>query len=331
MADANSFFDWVGTTLSGFRFIPRDTARADDVNTALDYVSTGFTAVEVKTDAAIRLPDGETAATLGNAVARAGKVLGFNATTGAVEATITADEISNAQTYATNAASSASDAAQSVLDAAAIYDAFDDRYLGSQPADPATDNDGNALVEGALYWNSTAGEMRAYDGAAWWAAYLPAGDYVVGPSSAVDSKIALFSGATGKLIKDSGVALSDKQDALVSGTNIKTVRGRSILGSGEIAGPSWTTITADPADAVVGTSYMCDTSAGAFTVTLPATPTAGDLIYIGDYAGTFDAENLTIGRNGSKIMGLAEDLTISTPNVSLTLQYIDATQGWKIL
>ncbi|MFA6244881.1 MAG: hypothetical protein WC655_28310 [Candidatus Hydrogenedentales bacterium] len=160
MADANAFFDWIGTTLSGFRFIARDTARSDDVNDALDYVSAGFTAVETKTDAAIKLPDGETAATLGNAVARAGKVLGFNAATGAVEATITADEISNAQTYATNAA--ASEAA-----AAASYDSFDDRYLGAKAVEPGVDNDGNALLLGALYFNSVAGEMRVYDGAAW--------------------------------------------------------------------------------------------------------------------------------------------------------------------
>jgi hypothetical protein len=49
----------------------------------------------------------------------------------------------------------------------AIYDQFDDRYLGSKAADPALDNDGNALLEGALYWNSTSKMLKVYDGANW--------------------------------------------------------------------------------------------------------------------------------------------------------------------
>lgn len=58
-------------------------------------------------------------------------------------------------------------AAASAAEAAATYDAFDDRYLGSKADDPTTDNDGDALIEGALYWNTTTNAMRAYDGAAW--------------------------------------------------------------------------------------------------------------------------------------------------------------------
>jgi hypothetical protein len=49
-------------------------------------------------------------------------------------------------------------------------DSFDDRYLGSKTADPSVDNDGNALVTGALYYNSVDGEMRVYDGSVWIAA-----------------------------------------------------------------------------------------------------------------------------------------------------------------
>lgn len=90
MPAANSFFDWV---VSAFRFVPRDTARAEDVNSALDTVSNGFTSVEVKTNAAIKLPNGETAAALGNAAARMGKVLSFNATTGAPEAAIATTDV----------------------------------------------------------------------------------------------------------------------------------------------------------------------------------------------------------------------------------------------
>jgi len=55
-----------------------------------------------------------------------------------------------------------------------IYDLFDDTYLGSKAADPSLDNDGNALAEGALYWNSVSNEMRVYNGAAFVVSYMAA-------------------------------------------------------------------------------------------------------------------------------------------------------------
>lgn len=109
---SNNFFSFVN------RFVRFDTVRAEDVNDAFDLVVSGFDGVEVKTDASIKLPDGETAVALGNAAARMGKVLGFNATTGAPEATVTYDEISSAQTHATNALASQNAAAASQLAAA---------------------------------------------------------------------------------------------------------------------------------------------------------------------------------------------------------------------
>src|SRR5690554_1119385 len=66
-----------------------------------------------------------------------------------------------------NAGVSESNALASEQAAASIYDQFDDRYLGSKAADPSVDNDGDALIEGALYWNSTAKVMRVWDGVIW--------------------------------------------------------------------------------------------------------------------------------------------------------------------
>lgn len=54
------------------------------------------------------------------------------------------------------------DAELAATNAAASYDAFDDRYLGAKASDPTLDNDGTALLDGALYWNSTASELRVY-------------------------------------------------------------------------------------------------------------------------------------------------------------------------
>jgi hypothetical protein len=68
---------------------------------------------------------------------------------------------------APGAAASATAAAASAAAAELSYDSFDDRYLGSKASAPSVDNDGNALLTGALYWNSTTSAMQVYSGSAW--------------------------------------------------------------------------------------------------------------------------------------------------------------------
>jgi hypothetical protein len=97
----------------------------------------------------------------------------------AASASAAAISASNAATSESNAATSASNALTSANNAAASYDAFDDRYLGSKSSDPSVDNDGNPLLTGALYWNTSLNQMRVYSGTAWQAAYLPAGSYLL--------------------------------------------------------------------------------------------------------------------------------------------------------
>jgi hypothetical protein len=80
-------------------------------------------------------------------------------------------------TKAGEAAASQTAAASSATAAAAAYDSFDDRYLGAKSSNPTVDNDGNALLTGALYWNTTSSEMRVYSGSAWGSAYLPSTNY----------------------------------------------------------------------------------------------------------------------------------------------------------
>ena len=77
---------------------------------------------------------------------------------------------SNALSYKNSSAASAADAANSAAAAATALDSFDDRYLGSKASAPSLDNDGNTLVEGALYFDSTSNGMQVYDGANWIAA-----------------------------------------------------------------------------------------------------------------------------------------------------------------
>ena len=72
-----------------------------------------------------------------------------------------------ANTSAGNAATSATSSANSATSAAASFDSFDDRYLGAKASDPSTDNDGNALVVGAMYFNATSNNMKVWSGSAW--------------------------------------------------------------------------------------------------------------------------------------------------------------------
>jgi len=82
--------------------------------------------------------------------------------------------------------------------------------------------------------------------------------------------------------------------------------------------------------AVSGNGYFVNTTSGAITVTLPSSPSAGDIVGIKDYANTADTNAITIGRNGSNIQGTANDFIINTEGRSVLLVYVDATKGWLV-
>ena len=90
-----------------------------------------------------------------------------SASTATTQATNASNSASAAATSATNAANSATSAQTAQTAAEAALDSFDDRYLGAKTSNPTLDNDGNALLTGALYFNSAANEMRVYTGSAW--------------------------------------------------------------------------------------------------------------------------------------------------------------------
>ena len=97
-----------------------------------------------------------------------------SASTASTQATNASNYASAASTSATNASNSASaastsasNAATSASNAAASYDLFDDRYLGAKASDPTVDNDGNPLVTGAMYFNTTSNTTRIYNGSGW--------------------------------------------------------------------------------------------------------------------------------------------------------------------
>jgi hypothetical protein len=92
----------------------------------------------------------------------------------------------------------------------------------------------------------------------------------------------------------------------------------------------WQTVITGDTTMVAGRGYFVNTTSIAITMTLPASAVRGDEVWIVDYAGTFDTNNLTVGRNGHNIQGDASDLTVSTERAGFTLVYVDSTQGWLL-
>jgi len=89
-----------------------------------------------------------------------------------------------------------------------------------------------------------------------------------------------------------------------------------------------TTVKASAFTASSNTGYIVNTTSGAVTVTLPASPTIGDKITLLDYAGTSGTNNIVIYANGRKMNGLTVNAAISTSRAALNLIYVDSTQGW---
>ena len=115
-----------------------------------------------------------------------------------------------------------------------------------------------------------------------------------------------------------------------SGDTITLACGASQTGFGRTGTVDWDT-TAKTASftAVSGNGYFVNTTSGAITVTLPASPSAGDIVSIADYTNTFQTNNVTVARNGSPIGGISADAVLRTEGQSVTFIYVDGTEGWK--
>ena len=113
------------------------------------------------------LVDAVAAATSATASATSATASATSATASASSATTSGNSATASANSATASANSATASANSATAAAASADAFDDIYLGSKSSDPSTDNDGDALAAGMLYFNTTDDLLRVYTGSAW--------------------------------------------------------------------------------------------------------------------------------------------------------------------
>ena len=138
------------------------------LGSATDAATSAAAAATSATNAANSASAASTSATNAASSASSASTSASNASSSASAASTSA---SSASSSASAAASSATSASTSAANAAASYDSFDDRYLGSKASAPALDNDGDALVTGALYFNTTNNAMYVYDGSSWTEAY----------------------------------------------------------------------------------------------------------------------------------------------------------------
>lgn len=170
--------NWRGNWAAGVAYTVRDLVKTSDdsnvyrVNTA--HTSSGALPLSTNADYAKfdLVVDAAAATASAAAAAASASAAATSASNASTSASGASTSASNASTSASAAASSASTASTAASAALAAYDSFDDRYLGVFTTDPTLDNDGNALVAGALYFNSVSGVMRLYTGSAWVAAYV---------------------------------------------------------------------------------------------------------------------------------------------------------------
>ena len=163
------------------------TAAATSASSASSSASSASSSATSASSSATAASASETAAAASESAAATSETNAANsASSASSSASAAASSESAAATSETNAANSATaaassetaaqsaqTAAESARDATlAAYDNFDDRYLGAKASDPTLDNDGNALIAGALYFNTADEEMKLYTGSAWVAAYV---------------------------------------------------------------------------------------------------------------------------------------------------------------
>lgn len=197
------------------------------------------------------------------------------------------------------AATSAFDADVSAVAAAASFDSFDDRYLGAKASDPVVDNDGNALLVGALYFNTTINLMKVWDGTNWLVAYASAAGALLAANNLSD----VNSASTSRTNLGLGTAATTNATAYATAAQGILADGALQRAGGTMTGPL--VLAADPTvNLQAATKQYVDTVAAAGIhyhdpVYVESPDTAGNLT--ATYTGGGTNSNIIDIANGSDI------------------------------
>lgn len=251
-------------------------AATSATNAASSATSASSSASTATTQASAASTSASNAATSATNAANSATTATTQATNASNSASAAATSATNAATSASNAASSATSAQAAQTAAEAAYDNFDDRYLGAKSSDPTLDNDGNALITGALYFNTTAGEMRVYSGSAWIAAYLPSSSYVtINTTQTLTNKTISVDDNTVSGIAASSFVLSNgsgnidgsaAQKAIPTGTVVGTSDTQTLTNKTIEAGTFTNGYTEEVATANTGTAYTISLANGSVQI-----------------------------------------------------------------
>ena len=161
--------NWAASTAYVLRDIVKDTNNNNIYICIVAHTSSGSVPISSNTDAAkwFLLVDAASATTSASAAASSATASASSASTASTQASNASTSASTASTQATNASNSATAAAASATAAAASADNFDDTYYGAASSDPSTDPDGDSRTVGDLYFNSSANNLRVWNGSAW--------------------------------------------------------------------------------------------------------------------------------------------------------------------
>ena len=202
-------------------------------------------------------------------------------------------------------------------------------YIGKQPVV------GNFVKLDAITTSATATYNLLNGGVA----YYPqtANNCIVSLNGVIQSPTSAYTISGSTIVFSDALTASDTidfilvlGDVLAIGTPSDGTVTSAKLASGTTGLIAWQSVQTTGFTASAGRGYPCNTTSAAFTVTLPASPSVGDTIILLDYAGTFDTNKITLGRNGNKIEGATSDKQLATERKAVQLVYIDATQGWLV-
>lgn len=270
-----------------------------------DDASTAKTAAETaKTAAETAETNAETAETNASASATNASTSATNAATSATSASTSA---STATTKASEASTSASNAQASADAALAALDNFDDRYLGAKASDPTVDNDGDALVAGALYFNTTDDVMKVYEGSSWVAAYASLSGALLSANNLSDLGNA-SSARTNLGLGTAATTASTDYATAAQGTKADTAHGWGDHSTAGYAASSHTHTLSQITDAGTAAASATTDFATAAQGTL-----ADSAVQPNDsptFAGLTTTGNASFGDNDKAIFGAWSDLQI---------------------